>query len=185
MLVEMNLNKALEALEGPEIIFEKTVVPREEPAPGHCPYLPEYDWMFLFERNLARKLDKWLEEHRRELVGASGLLSEALSNAYCHGNRRDPAKPIHISVLKSHKGLLVRIKDAGAGFNFPETFHKLQKGGNYYKLAGNGIKRMISSEVFAVFYTEGGRSFNLLYLFEGLRSLLPRSLSKPDESPAG
>ena len=179
MLIDMRPDEALDMIENAASVFEHKVVPRNGPRAGHSPYLPEYDWMFLFERKLMKFLDRRIEEHRRELVGPSGLLSEALSNSYCHGNRRDPDLPIYINVFKGDKGLLIKIEDSGDGFNYEETLSKLERGGNYYKLSGNGTKRMMASENFAVFYGESGRTFYLLYLFGGLGPLSGRSLTSP------
>lgn len=182
MLIEIRPDEALDMLENAVSVFERKVVPRNEPCAGHSPYLPEYDWMFLFERKLLKYLGPRIEEHRREMVGPSGLLSEALSNSYCHGNRRDPDLPIYVNVFKGDKGLLIKIEDSGDGFNYEEALNKLEQGGTYYKLSGNGLRRMAGSENFAVFYGKRGKPFYLLYLFGGFGPLSVRSLSRLSSS---
>ncbi len=67
-----------------------------------------YGWLFWYERKLARFLEPWLKEFRQEIIGEKGIICEALSNAYCHGHRKDPAKVIKVNVLMGEHGLIIQ-----------------------------------------------------------------------------
>ncbi|MCK4508248.1 MAG: ATP-binding protein [Desulfuromonadales bacterium] len=166
MFLELTFDAALELLNKTELVFDETIVPKTCPRASHCPYLPEYDWLFLFERKLARFLDPWMKEHRPELIGSSGIVSEALSNAYCHGHKRDPSLPISVKVYQGEHGVMVQITDTGKGFNIDTMVSNFLVKKNYFHNAGNGIKRMFSSKVFGLFYAGRGTSFHLVYMFD-------------------
>lgn len=157
-----------------KLVFDEIVVPETCPCASHSPYLPEYDWLFLLERKLARFLDPWMKKHRPELIGSGGMVSEALSNAYCHGHKRDPSLPITIKVYQGEHGIMLQIKDTGNGFNIDTIVSKFQDNKNYFYNAGNGIKSMFDSKVFGLFYGNYGASFHLVYMFdESLMDYLP------------
>jgi hypothetical protein len=165
MFFSLTTDKALSLLDNATLIFEETVIPKNSPSASHSPYLPEYEWLFVFERKLARFLDPWLKKRRSELIGSSGLLSEALSNAYCHGHKRDPSRPISVNVYKGTRGIMLQISDTGDGFNANSIMSKFLENKNYYYNAGNGTKSMYASEVFGIFYSNNGKTFHLIYFF--------------------
>jgi anti-sigma regulatory factor (Ser/Thr protein kinase) len=105
------------------------------------------------------------DRYRYELIGSKGLLCEALSNAFAHGNRKDPHLPIGVTIHQGTRGVVVRIKDSGKGFDIDGVLEEYSQGKSYYHTAGNGLRLMISSTVFHVFYTEGGTAFHLLHTF--------------------
>ncbi len=157
----------VEALLGePELIADDRIVPEQCPEISHSPYRPEYGWLFWYERRLAGFLEPWLDKFRHQLIGESGILCEALSNAFYHGHRKDAYTPIRVQVFRGRCGLLVRIKDRGAGFDVAAVYDKFRTGSNYYTLAGNGIRLMGRSRIFFIYYTGGGTTFNLLYPFD-------------------
>ncbi len=165
MLINMSLEQGLTRIDSHGSLHDEVLVPAQCPASPNSPYRAEYEWLFGVERALARTLSPWLEGFRYELIGSKGLLCEALSNAFAHGNRKDPKRPIAITIYEGNKGLIVRIKDSGRGFNIDGVIDEYSRGKSYYHTAGNGLRLMISSTVFNVFYTDNGTAFHLLYTF--------------------
>ena len=56
--------------------------------------------------------------NRRELAYHLNLcLTEALTNAICHGNASDPDKYVHINISISDDDLVIRVYDQGQGFD--------------------------------------------------------------------
>ncbi len=56
--------------------------------------------------------------NRRELAYHLNLcLTEALTNAICHGNASDPEKDVHITISASDDDLIIKIYDQGPGFD--------------------------------------------------------------------
>lgn len=163
MLIHLSFEQGLARIENHGVIHAETLVPAKCPTNPNSPYRAEYEWLFGVERTLARILSPWLETHRHELIGNQGLLCEALSNAFAHGNRKDPHRPIGIVIHKGRKGVVVRIKDSGDGFDVDGVMEEYSRGKAYYHTAGNGLRLMISSTVFQVFYTDAGTAFHLLY----------------------
>ena len=167
MLLELELDEALNIILNSRLVRKDIVIPGDFPSVSHSPYRPGYDWLFAYERDLARFLENWLKELRHELIGEKGILSEALSNAFCHGNHRDAFIPMEIEVYKGDLGVIVRIEDSGEGFNVNELRKKFERGKHYFNLAGNGLRRMISSDKLGVFFNLSGNAFHLLHLFHG------------------
>lgn len=166
MFVNLTYETSLALIGKAQLVFDEILVPKALPCTSHSPYHPEYDWLFLFERKLARFLDPWMKEHRPELIGSSGIVSEALSNAYCHGHKRDSSLPITVKVYQGEDGLMLQIKDTGNGFNIDAMVSKFLDNKNYFYNAGNGIKSMFNSKVFGLFYGDRGTSFHLVYIFD-------------------
>lgn len=165
MLLDITIDSALKRIEQPRLILEENVVPKSFSPVPHSPYRPGYDWLFTYERRLARLLEPWLKKFRLDLIGDRGVLSEALSNAYCHGHRKDPALPIAIRIYLGKAGLVIQMTDRGKGFNIRRVMRNYQKAKGYFHQAGNGFKLMATSRVFGVFYNRLGNEFNCLYLF--------------------
>ena len=174
MFLNITFDKALALTGEAKLIFEEIVVPENRPQASHCPYLPGYGWLFLLERQLARFLDPWIKKYRPELIGSSGIISEALSNAYCHGHKRDPSLPITVKVYQGEHGIMLQIKDTGDGFNIDAIVSDFRANKNYFYNAGNGIKSMFDSKVFGLFYGDRGTSFHLVYMFDEDPIGLPR-----------
>lgn len=173
MLTDIDLECGLSRINEAEIIFRETIIPS---VCGHNPnstYKPEYDWLFTYERILAGVLETWLSHLRFELIGEKGILCEALSNAFCHGHKKDPSRPIELCVYLGGEGLIVRVKDSGQGFNLDKVRDQYSKGKAYFHLSGNGLKRMIDSPDFHIFFTDKGTGFNLMYLFNSASASFP------------
>ncbi len=188
MFLSLTPDTALVLLSEVKLVFDETITPRTCPCASHSPYLPEYGWLFLFERKLARFLDPWMKEYRSELIGSGGIVSEALSNAYCHGHKRNPTLPITIQVYQGKHGIMLQIKDTGNGFNIDTMVSKFLDNKNYFYNAGNGIKRMFNSKTFGIFYGDCGTSFHLIFMFDNnpLETLLSDTctVSSPTDNSA-
>lgn len=165
MLLALDPSEAL-ALIGPHrILRDELIIPERFPVCPNSPYQQGYDWLYRYEREIAAFLDPWLKPFRYELIGDKGLLCEALSNAFYHGHQRNVSQPIAVRVVVGQHGLLVRIKDNGAGFEMADVFKSYLTNQRYYALAGNGIRLMAQNQRFGIFYADSGTAFHLLYLF--------------------
>lgn len=184
MLLTMEPGQALVLIESPRLVREDTIIPGQIPEHPDSPYQAAYDWLFVYERQLAAFLEEWLRPYRFELIGEKGILCEALSNAFCHGHAKDPCKPIVLYVFKGKKGLLVRIKDSGEGFDVQTVYHRFCNNKHYYSTAGNGLRLMAQSRRFGVFYDATGTAFHLLYFFDGTLDLVPVSAVIPPPASA-
>ena len=166
MLLSMTPEEALHLIRSPRQILKERIVPAEFPRVPDSPYLPGYDWLYNYERRIAAFLEKWLRNHRYELIGEKGILCEALSNAFCHGHEKDPSKPILLRVLLGEQGLIVQIKDSGPGFDVQGTYRRYHTKKKYYSTAGNGIRLMDQSSNFGVLHDATGTVFILVHLFD-------------------
>lgn len=167
MIVQMTHEHALKIIGKHELVLTEVIVPAAVHLLSHAPYRPEYAWLFTVERRLGRIVEPWLSEYRNTLIGPGGLLSEALSNAYCHGHRRDASRPIAVWIAVGELGLLTRITDDGPGFDFQQVVSGFEHKKNYYHNAGRGVARAYTDKQFTVFYTDEGRCFNMLRRFGG------------------
>ena len=164
MLIQSTFEASLDRIGEHTVLVQETIFPAEVETLSHSPYRPEYAWLFTVERRLGRILDPWLRQYRDRIIGPDGLLSEALSNAYCHGHRRNPTLGIDLRVVVGKFGILVSIVDSGDGFDHREIARNVTRKKNYYHNSGRGLYRMLTEECFQVFYTQQGRAFNLLHI---------------------
>jgi anti-sigma regulatory factor (Ser/Thr protein kinase) len=137
------------------------LVPEQiEPLPGNR-YSPRYGWMFTFERRWRSCVEEVLGHPlgalEPSLLGADGVLSESLSNAYVHGNGRCPSLPIHVVTVVGRSCLVLGIADQGQGFDVAATLAGLERGSAYYHVAGNGLRALASSAVVTAGFEAGGR----------------------------
>ncbi len=173
MLLDIELEDGLQAIGRQSLIKKDVVIPKECPFISHSVYRPEYNWLFGYERKLFGFLETWLKEHRYDLIGENGLLAEALSNSFTHGHNKNSERPIRVVIYLGEHGLIVRIEDEGAGFDVRGTFEKFMKKGQYFHLAGNGLRHIVNSRIFGVFYNHKGNVFHLLHLFHQDFSSMP------------
>jgi serine/threonine-protein kinase RsbW len=69
---------------------------------------------------LSARLEGWMRflgYRRRDIFAVQLVLHEAASNAFRHGNRRDPHKSIRVSYLVAPDEVLVVVEDMGQGFD--------------------------------------------------------------------
>jgi hypothetical protein len=164
MWLDLTWPTALAHLGNLRLRWEDEVVPARFPSCSDSPYRAGYDWLWQYERRLGRALAPYLGRQRSLLIGPRGLLSEALSNAFCHGHGRDGTRPIRVETAIGDAGLGVSVVDQGPGFDVAGLLARLRAGRRYYQVAGNGFRRMVEAETFGVFYGDGGRRFAVLSL---------------------
>jgi serine/threonine-protein kinase RsbW len=90
------------------------------------------------------------------LYGIDLAVREAVTNAVLHGNRRDESVPFDVGVHGTDAGLVVTVRDRGAGFD-PTRVADPTAEENILKASGRGIlfMRTFMDEV-AWEYPEGG-----------------------------
>lgn len=162
MIIDSSLHTQLATLGFPPKLCEDSIVPALEVPPTHCTYRPEYAWQFAYERRLLRRHRAELGDDRPQLIGGCGLLSEVLSNAYAHGNRRDPSLPITLELYAGDAGYLLRVAHSGPGFDVLDTLTRFRDKQCYFSVAGNGLRRLDSSLEFEVFFASDGRAVHLV-----------------------
>jgi Histidine kinase-like ATPase domain len=145
--------------------WSDVVVPQAVEPHRDTTYTPEYAWMHTYERQLRKRIEgalgRPLMPGERKLFGADGAFSEALSNAFLHGHGRNPALPIRVSCAVGKAGLGFVIGDQGPGFDVTSVAAKVQRGGAYFRVAGNGL-RALAGEGVTASYSDGGRTVTLL-----------------------
>jgi len=148
------------------------VVPRDVEILPNFRYSPVYAWMYSYEKRLKYRIEEAsgrpLKGTERRLFGADGVVSEAISNAFVHGNGRRDDLPIEIVTLVGMAGLAFSIRDCGEGFDVRKTISAVARGGAYFKCAGNGLRALNDHDGVVAAYTEGGRVLNLLVLYSGV-----------------
>jgi serine/threonine-protein kinase RsbW len=71
-------------------------------------------------RQVFEKLENWMRVlgyPRQDLFAVKVALQEAVSNAFRHGNRWDPARSVHVSFRVTPSEVLIGVEDEGAGFD--------------------------------------------------------------------
>ncbi len=87
-------------------------------------------------------------------------LREALANAIVHGCKNDPAKKVQVCVAcDESRGLLIVVRDPGAGFN-PNSLPSPTMGHNVYSEHGRGIY-LINQLMDEVRYERGGTEIHM------------------------
>jgi anti-sigma regulatory factor (Ser/Thr protein kinase) len=163
VLIESRFEESLNALGEPSAMVTDEVVPEREPTPSTNSYRSEYAWQFGYERTLLRRARNWVEAQRHELIGAKGLLSEALSNAYAHGNGKDARMPICVDLFVGSHGYLFRVTQSGEGFDVARLLEQYRRQAHYFQFAGNGLRRFDESRSFKVFFSPAGKSIHLWF----------------------
>ena len=133
-------------------------------------YSPRYAWMYSYEKRLKYRieevLDRPLGELEKDLFGADGVLSEALSNAFVHGHRRDQHKVIEVTCHVGEHGLLFSIRDQGEGFDAGRAMSLLKRGGTYFHMAGNGLRALAEKPGVVASYESRGTVLHIMVAFD-------------------
>ena len=141
------------------------VVPRDVEIMPNFGYTPDYAWMYSYEKRLKYRIEacsrRPLGSVERLLFGEDGVFSEAVSNAFVHGNRRRTDLPIEIVTVVGERGLAFSIGDCGDGFDFEATLAAVSRGLVYFKCAGNGLRALNDREDVVASYARGGRVLHL------------------------
>ena len=145
--------------------WRDVVVPSEVDCRAANQYSPRYAWMFSYEKRLRDRLQEALGRRlgavERLLFGADGVFSEALSNAFVHGHRRDPDRPIEVTSVVGTRRLAFAVRDTGPGFDIRPVLEGLARGGTYFHNAGNGLRALHQREEVLASFTGGGSVLNL------------------------
>jgi hypothetical protein len=145
------------------------VVPRDVELIADHRYSPRYAWMYAYEKRLKYRIEEARQEPladlEQTLFGADGIFSEALSNAFVHGHRRDPGRAIEITCRVGRHGLVFSIRDSGDGFDVDQTMARMSAAGTYYSYAGNGLRALSTAEGVVASYTDRGRCLHLRILY--------------------
>jgi len=143
-----------------------TVVPAAVEVLPDSLYTPAYAWMYAYEKGLRDRIEKALKRplgrRERELFGPDTALSETLSNAYVHGHGRDPSRPITVRCLVGRSALGFSVRDGGEGFDVATKLAQVRCDGGYYRMAGNGLRVLVTSESVEASFEDGGRTANVL-----------------------
>jgi hypothetical protein len=167
MLLGINATRAYRLIDQPQLIRSDRIVPQEFPPCPNSPYAPGYDWLFLYERQIAAFLEPWLKPYRWELIGERGIICEALSNAFLHAHAKDPGKVILLRVLLGKAGIMVEIEDSGRGFSVSRVYQGFMNNRRYFSSAGNGFRLMAANPNFGIFYSPAGTILYLVHRFAG------------------
>jgi len=102
---------------------------------------------------------KFTEDEKDSLAIA---VTEAVNNAILHGNKKDPAKHVHVDITSTHDTIRIVIRDEGDGFN-PQKIENPLEPKNLLKESGRGvfIVRSLMDEVHFDF-TKGGTELTLV-----------------------
>jgi len=75
--------------------------------------------------SLAFSLESYQGNRRQFAYQLNLVLTEALTNAMCHGNNCDPNKEVRVSIFASDHDLIIKVFDQGQGFDI-EALAKLK-----------------------------------------------------------
>jgi anti-sigma regulatory factor (Ser/Thr protein kinase) len=152
------------------------VLPRSVELLPHNRYAPAYAWMFSYEKRLKYRVEELagrrLGPAEPLLFGPDGALSEALSNAFVHGHRRDLDLAIEVAVALGRCAVALSVRDRGPGFDVAATLERLARGAGHFAIAGNGLRTLSRRDEVIASFGDGGRSLHLavrLWPAEGAR----------------
>lgn len=164
MFVATDFESALSLIQAESIFLDWSLVPADFPFVADSHYRAGYDWLFMAEKKVMQQSPHWMRALRFEFIGDRGVLSEALSNAFCHAHHRQERLPIHIQGRLGAGGIMFSVRDQGQGFDVQSLLNKARAGKKYFQIAGNGLVRMASSQNFNVFYDLNGTRCNMYHL---------------------
>lgn len=86
-------------------------------------------------------------------------LDEAISNAIRHGNKNDPAKPVHVDYQVNDTAITISIEDQGYGFH-PHNLPDPTADENIEKPCGRGVM-LIQAYMSGVQYNDRGNRITM------------------------
>jgi len=94
------------------------------------------------EVDLTYKQHKILEDIAKQMDNhyAYYVIGELILNGLCRGNKKQSYLPISIKIFEGDKGIVIRIRDSGEGFNFKEKIRQMKNGETYYQYTGGGLR---------------------------------------------
>ncbi len=121
--------------------------------------LEESDRLVDFVRHIATRIGCDSEKEHEILL----VLTEAATNAICHGNQYNSNKIVEITATMETGYLKLTVRDQGMGFD-PDTLPDPRRKENLLKSSGRGILLM---QEFAdrVTWSEKGTRVDILFVF--------------------
>jgi serine/threonine-protein kinase RsbW len=113
---------------------------------------------------VQREVEAQLKQRRYEDSAQWAIklaLEEAISNAFRHGNKNDPAKSVHFSCAIGDQKAEFTIEDEGPGFN-PDAVPDPTEEENIEIPSGRGIM-LIRAYMTDVEYLEPGNRLRMIY----------------------
>lgn len=106
---------------------------------------------------LTERVTKKMNFPEDERDSIAIAVTEAVNNAIIHGNKRDPAKKVYLSIHAEGRVFKVSVRDEGPGFN-PENLPDPLDPDNLLKESGRGIfiLKSLMDEVVFEFAEAGG-----------------------------
>lgn len=92
-------------------------------------------------------------------------IEEIIFNSLLWGNRKDPKLPVHIEVFEGSEGRLLRVTDAGEGFDYRKRVQQLLEGERYWQNKGNGFRNLAQNPFIQVSYDNPGNYTNMQVWF--------------------
>lgn len=92
-------------------------------------------------------------------------VEEALFNALLWGNRADPTLPVHVQVFEGRDGRILRVTDAGDGFDYRTKIRQLLAGEQYWQNHGNGLRNLHQNPFIHVGYNTVGNATSIQVWF--------------------
>lgn len=143
-------------------------------------------WMHFTEEKYSGPLE--IISRYNELSGRTGkrqagegIICKILENAFYHGNQNNPLLPVSVKVFEGKKGMIIRVRDSGIGFDFKkviDTVHaaaekdpwfgyksEWKKEEKYFKRAGEGF-RGYHFHLGTISFENNGTIVNLMLLFD-------------------
>lgn len=106
-------------------------------------------------------LKKWLDFNKDLEDKIMLVLSEAITNAIVHGNKKDPSKTVSVEARKSDNRLKLSVKDQGEGFDPSEIPDPLDRD-NLLKEGGRGVF-LIKHYADDISFSEGGTKLTIYF----------------------
>jgi len=93
-------------------------------------------------------------------------VEEIVFNALLWGNRKDPKLPVHIEVFEGAEGRILRVTDAGDGFDYRKKVQQLLESEKYWQNEGNGLRNLAHNPCIQVSYDNPGNYTNMQVWFQ-------------------
>ena len=79
-------------------------------------------------------------------------IEEILFNALIWGNQANPRLPVHVKIFEGSEGRLMRVTDAGNGFDYRTKIQQYLQGERYWQNKGCGLETLAQNPFIQVSY---------------------------------
>ncbi len=101
---------------------------------------------------------------RQDYLSIWNAVSLGLENAFWRGNQNNPAFPVEVTIYHGSRGKMVRIEDAGNGFDYEQKLRSFFSGGDYAIGRGSGFKALHQEKLIKAGYEGRGNVLNIALL---------------------